>query len=156
MSHATSFSSFLFFFIFLFWAQTLLINPLLIIQHTRFWDHSMGRADVSLGVMRLYQKDLAEQCWIGRGKSGFQLSPYFMLGNLKRRLKAPQILSRNPPPPHPLFFFSFYLVCAGQCDPRDWYVKSSTKAKIIVIEADNKAGRGGRKRGHWCCTTESI
>lgn len=66
-----------------------------------------------------------------------------MLGNLKRRLKAPQILSRKPPR-----FFPFYLVCAGQCDPRDWYVKSSTKAKIIVIEADNKAGRGGRKRGH--------
>jgi len=49
----------------------------------------MGRADVSFGVMRLYQKDLAEQCGIGWAKSGFQLSPYFMLGNLKRRLKDP-------------------------------------------------------------------
>lgn len=63
--------------------------------HT-FWDHSMGQADVSLGVMRLYQKDLAEQCWIGWDKSGFQLSPYFMLGNLKRRLKAPKFWVGNP------------------------------------------------------------
>lgn len=63
--------------------------------HT-FWDQSMGQADVSLGVMRLYQKDLAEQCWIGWGKSGFQLSPYFMLGNLKRRLKAPKFWVGNP------------------------------------------------------------
>lgn len=29
--------------------------------HT-FLDHTMGQADVSLGVMQLYQKDLAEQC----------------------------------------------------------------------------------------------
>lgn len=27
-------------------------------------------------------------------------------------------------------------------------MKSSTKAKIIVIKTDNKAGRGGRKKGH--------
>lgn len=64
--------------------------------HT-FWAHSMDRADQPSGVMPLYQKDLAERCWIGRGNSGFHLSPYFMLGNLKRRLKAPRNLGRNPP-----------------------------------------------------------
>lgn len=48
--------------LFSFLLQTSLINPLLIIQHTRFEITVWARADEALGVMRLYQKDLAEQC----------------------------------------------------------------------------------------------
>lgn len=79
--------------------------------------------------MRLYQTDLAKQCGIGCAKSGFQLS-----GILKRRLKK-SVYEASA-------FGDSVVLETGM-----WRLKSSTKAKIIVIGTENKAARGGRREG---------